>query len=133
MKSLLKKYRQDLHRIPELGYEVYKTQAYILELLQQYNCEVSEVCGTGVCAFFQSREENGKGRNREHTIALRSDMDGLPVIEETGAAYCSIHEGAMHACGHDGHMAMLLALAGELDQIIHTLPHNVLLIFQPAE
>lgn len=133
MKSLLKKYRQDLHRIPELGYEVYKTKDYILEQLQHYRCEISEVCKTGVCAFFQSREDGGKGRIRENTIALRSDMDGLPVTEKTGAPYCSIHEGVMHACGHDGHMAMLLALAGELDQIIHTLPHNVLLIFQPAE
>lgn len=133
MNRLIRKYRQDLHRIPELGYEVYKTQSYILEQLNQYDCEVSEVCGTGVCAFFQSKEGNGTGKCRDKAIALRSDMDGLPVTEETGAAYCSVHEGAMHACGHDGHMAMLLALAGELDRIIHTLPHNVLLIFQPAE
>lgn len=133
MKSLLKQYRQDLHRIPELGFEVYKTKAYILEQLNQYDCEIVEVCGTGVCAFFQSREENGTGRKREGTIALRSDMDGLPVAEETGAPYASIHQGAMHACGHDGHMAMLLAVAGEVSRIIHTLPCNVLLIFQPAE
>lgn len=133
MKSLIKKYRQDLHRIPELGYEVYKTKDYILEQLRLYDCEISEVCGTGICAFFQSREDNGTGENRKKTVALRSDMDALPVTEETGAEYCSVHEGVMHACGHDGHMAMLLALAGELDQIIHTLTHNVLLIFQPAE
>jgi len=132
MNSLLQKYRQELHRIPELGFEVNKTRAYILEQLQQHRCEITEVCG-GVCAFFPSKEEGKKGRNREHTIALRSDMDALPVPEETGVSYCSVHEGAMHACGHDGHMAMLLALAWDLDQIIHTLPHNVLLIFQPAE
>lgn len=132
MNSLLKKYRQELHRIPELGFEVNKTRAYILEQLQQYRCEITVICG-GVCAFFASKEEGGKGQNREHTIALRSDMDALPVLEETGASYCSVHEGVMHACGHDGHMAMLLALARELEQIIHTLPHNVLLIFQPAE
>jgi len=60
-------------------------------------------------------------------------MDALPVSEDTGASYRSRHEGTMHACGHDGHMAMLLGLARELDQIIHTLNHNVLLIFQPAE
>ena len=133
MKDLLRKYRWDLHRIPELGFEVYKTKAYIMEQLQQYHCEVNEVCGTGVYAFFQSREDNGKGQPREHTIAIRSDMDALPVAEESGASYCSIHTGVMHACGHDGHMAMLLGLASELNQIIHTLPHNVLLIFQPAE
>lgn len=133
MKDLLKKYRRDLHRIPELGFEVYKTKTYIMEQLQQYPCEVSEVCKTGVYAFFQSREDDGKGQPREHTIAIRSDMDALPVSEESGASYCSTHEGAMHACGHDGHMAMLLGLAQELNQIIHTLPYNVLLIFQPAE
>lgn len=132
MNNLLQKYRQELHRIPELGFEVNKTRAYILEQLQPYHCEITEV-GGGVCVFFPSKEEDGKGRNRENTIALRSDVDALPVLEETGASYRSVHEGAMHACGHDGHMAMLLALAGELDQIIHTLPHNVLLIFQPAE
>lgn len=132
MNSLLQKYRQALHRIPELGFEVNKTRAYILEQLQPYHCEITEVSG-GVCVFFPSKKDGGKGQIREHTIALRSDMDALPVLEETGASYCSVHEGAMHACGHDGHMAMLLALAWELDQIIHSLPHNVLLIFQPAE
>ncbi len=133
LNHLLKTYRQDLHRIPELGFEVYKTKEYILEVLGHYGCEISEICGTGVCAFFQSGESDGRGENRRKTIALRSDMDGLPVNEETGAEYASVHEGAMHACGHDGHMAMLLGVAGELDRIIHTLPYNVLLIFQPAE
>ena len=133
MKSLLKKYRQDLHRIPELGFEVYKTKAYIMEHLQKYSCEIVEVCGTGICAYFQSGATEENGHSPKQTIAFRSDMDALPVLEETEAPYCSIHEGMMHACGHDGHMAMLLALAGELDQMIETLPYNVLLIFQPAE
>ena len=133
MKDLLKKYRRDLHRIPELGFEEYITQSYITEQLQQYSCEIGQVCGTGVYAFFQSREDDGKGNPREHTMAIRSDMDALPVAEESGASYCSVHAGIMHACGHDGHMAMLLGLAHELNQIIHTLPHNVLLLFQPAE
>ncbi|MDF3000960.1 MAG: amidohydrolase [Bacillota bacterium] len=128
----LKKYRQDLHQIPELGFDVHKTRQYIVDHLKQYNCEITEVCG-GVCAFFQSVAEHGSGAARENTIALRSDMDALPVVEKTGASYSSLHEGAMHACGHDGHMAMLLAMADELSSIIHSLPHNVLLIFQPAE
>ncbi|HML37026.1 MAG TPA: M20 family metallopeptidase [Bacillota bacterium] len=132
MKDKLTKYRRELHRIPELGYELYETRAYIMEQLKQYDCEIAEVCG-GICAFFQSKEEDGKGGRRENTVALRSDMDALPIVEKTGLPYRSAHEGAMHACGHDGHMSMLLALAGELDRIIHTLPHNVLLIFQPAE
>ncbi len=130
MKEKVKEFRRELHRIPELGFELHKTKAYILGKLRPYRCEITEVAG-GICAFFQSKDEDGG--NREHTIALRADMDALPVTEETGAPYCSVHEGAMHACGHDGHMAMLLAVAGELDRIIHTLSHNVLLIFQPAE
>jgi hippurate hydrolase len=138
MKSMTGEYRRELHRIPELGFEVDKTRAYILEQLKQYDCEISEVCG-GVCAFFRAADEEkeegeGEGEGVQgKTVALRADMDGLPVFEETGLPYASVHEGAMHACGHDGHMAMLLAVAGELGGIIHTLPHNVLLIFQPAE
>jgi hippurate hydrolase len=132
MIDTLKKYRQDLHQIPELGFEVHKTRQYILDHLKGCSCEITEVSG-GVCAFFQSRELEGNGRPREKTIALRSDMDALPVGEETGVPYRSVHEGAMHACGHDGHMAMLLALADELETCIHSLSHNVLLIFQPAE
>lgn len=88
MKNLIKKYRRDLHQIPELGFELYKTKAYIMEHLQKYSCEIIEVCGTGVCAFFQSKDEGGKGKSRHNTIALRSDMDALPVAEKTGAAYC---------------------------------------------
>ena len=132
MKEKVGEYRRALHRIPELGFEVDKTRAYILDILQQYDCEITEIHG-GVCAFFRSKENYGTGKGRDNTVALRSDMDGLPVAEETDLPYRSAHEGAMHACGHDGHMAMLLAVAGELSRMIHTLPHNVLLIFQPAE
>lgn len=132
MKEQVIKYRRELHRIPEIGFEVYKTREYIMENLRRHDCEIAEVSG-GVIAFFQSREDGGKGCPREHTVALRSDMDALPIKEETGVPWQSTHDGVMHACGHDGHMAMLLALADELDHIIHTLPHNVLLVFQPAE
>lgn len=132
MKDQLIKYRRELHRIPEIGFELYKTREYVLENLRRHRCAIEEISG-GVVAFFQSREDGGNGKPREHTVALRSDMDALPIKEETGVPWQSIHDGVMHACGHDGHMAMLLALADELDHIIHTLPHNVLLIFQPAE
>ena len=128
----LRKYRRDLHRIPELGFEVHKTRQYILDHLKKYDCEITEVCG-GVCAFFRSNTNDENSSIVKKTIALRSDMDALPVTEKTGAPYCSQHEGTMHACGHDGHMAMLLAMADELGDIIHTLNYNVLLIFQPAE
>lgn len=130
MKDKVNEYRQELHRIPEIGFELYKTRAYIIEKLRPYRCEITEVAG-GICAFFQSEDENGG--KCVNTIALRADMDALPVREETGVPFSSVHDGVMHACGHDGHMAMLLAVAGELDRCIHNLPHNVLLIFQPAE
>jgi len=131
MNKTLKNYRQDLHRIPELGYEVYKTKAYITGILKQYDCEITEVCGTGICAYFHAKDPKKEIKNE--TIAFRSDMDGLPVREMTNKPYQSLHEGCMHACGHDGHMAMLLALAGEINQRLQTLSKNVLLIFQPAE
>lgn len=133
MKSLVKKYRRDLHRIPEIGYDLYKTNAYVMEQLQQYSCEITKLYKTGIAAFFRSKMESIPAGVRKYTIALRGDMDALPITEETGADYASTHEGAMHACGHDGHTAILLAMAGELDKIMHTIPHNVLLIFQPAE
>lgn len=135
MLKFVKKYRRDLHQIPELGYEEYKTKEYILSVLKGHGCEITELCTTGVCAYFAGQGTKGDGQSQEPltTIAFRSDMDGLPVYENTGASYQSLHEGKMHACGHDGHMAMLLALAGEIQKNLHRLTHNVLLIFQPAE
>lgn len=133
MKELVKKYRRDLHLIPEIGYDLYKTSAYVMEQLQQYSCEITKLYKTGIAAFFHSKVKEIPFGVKKHTIALRCDMDALPITEETGADYASIHKGAMHACGHDGHTAILLAIAGELDKIMHTIPHDVLLIFQPAE
>jgi amidohydrolase len=132
MENSVRKYRRDLHQIPELGFDVLKTKDYIVKVLQQYRCKITEVCGTGICAFFQSEQKQNQGGFME-TVAFRSDMDALPIVEQTNAPYCSCHEGKMHACGHDGHMAMLLALAGELNERIESLSCNVLLIFQPAE
>lgn len=133
----LKKYRRELHKIPELGYEEFKTKEYILSVLKKYDCEITELCSTAICAYFEGQgakdgQESGV-RHLRTTIAFRSDMDGLPVYESTDTSYKSCHEGKMHACGHDGHMAMLLGLAGEIQKNIHRLTRNVLLIFQPAE
>lgn len=131
MNETLKTYRRDLHRIPELGFDLYQTKEYLLKILRQYDCEITEVCHTGICAFFRLKDPDDQ--NHAETIAFRSDMDGLPVLERNQVPYCSIHDGCMHACGHDGHMAMLLALAGEIDRRREELNSNVLLIFQPAE
>lgn len=119
-------HRRALHLIPELGYQEKKTKEYVLSVLQKLNCEIIEIMDTGVCAFFY--------RDRENTIAFRADMDALPIQEETGLPFSSTHEGKMHACGHDGHMAMLLGFAEELSELKDDeFKNNVLLVFQPSE
>ena len=116
--------RYALHRIPELQLDLPKTQAYLKEALSSLSCRVFCPCNSALCAFFDF--------GAAETIAFRADMDALPISEKTGADYASTHPGVMHACGHDGHMAILLELARRLDRK-ESLPHNVLLIFQPGE
>ncbi len=130
----LRTWRRDLHRIPELDFELPETLAYVRGVLGGLSCEVIEPCESCVCAWF----DLGRGR----ATALRSDMDALPVAERTGAPYASGHPGRMHACGHDGHMAMALAAAAWADDVIagrvpglgaDDLPRDALVVFQPAE
>ena len=116
--------RHALHRIPELELELPKTQNYLKEALSGLSCSVFSPLGSALCAWFDF--------GAEETIAFRADMDALPISEKTGAPYASTHPGCMHACGHDGHMAILLELARRLDTK-QELKHNVLLIFQPGE
>ncbi len=121
-------YRRDLHQIPELGFYVYKTSAYVRQILGNLSCTVSDIVKTGVIAFFDF--------GCRETLAFRADMDALPIQEETGAPYASVHEGCMHACGHDGHMAIMLGFARILDTYVKEgkkMPYNALLLFQPAE
>ena len=117
-------HRRALHAIPELDRQLPETTGYVRHVLEGLSCEVFSPTEGSVCAYFD--------QGRETTLALRADMDALPVQEATGAPYASTHPGRMHACGHDGHTAMLLALAQRLDTY-RTLPRNVLLLFQPAE
>ncbi|HPO04459.1 MAG TPA: M20 family metallopeptidase [Bacillota bacterium] len=128
MIELLKKYRRDLHQIPELGYKEFKTQKYLLDTLGKYPCEITEFSPTGICAFFPAKSPKYSG-----TVAFRSDIDGISVEESNPFSHRSKHEGLMHACGHDGHMAMLLGLAKKISEMRQELTANVLLIFQPAE
>ena len=116
--------RRALHRIPELDNDLPQTMAYLEQALAGLNCRVFSPMQSALCAWFDFGQETA--------IAFRSDADALPILEKTGAAFASCHPGKMHACGHDGHMAMVL----ELGRRIHTkqaLPHNILLLFQPAE
>ena len=116
--------RRALHAMPELEWQLPETAAYVKKSLENLNCRVFSPVDTAVCAFFDFGAETA--------IAFRADMDALPIEEKTGAAYASRHPGIMHACGHDGHMAVLLELARRLDKK-ENLPHNVLLVFQPGE
>ena len=116
--------RYALHRIPELQLDLPKTKAYLENALASLSCRVFCPCNSALCAFFDFGADTA--------IAFRADMDALPISEKTGVDYASTHPGVMHACGHDGHMAILLELARRLNQK-EKLPHNVLLIFQPGE
>lgn len=125
--DVLRAHRRALHRIPEVGDQEYKTQAYLLEQLERLSPDDLRVFAqTGVRAVFRG---NGQGR----VLAFRSDIDALPVQEETGCSYASEHPGYMHACGHDGHMANLLTFAAWLNDHRHELVDDVVLLFQPAE
>lgn len=117
-------HRRALHQIPELDRDLPKTLAYLEETLIPLGCTLSRPCAGCLCAFFDF--------GQAQAIALRSDADALPIQEETDLPFASRHPGQMHACGHDGHMAMLLALAEWLS-VQKTLSHNVLLLFQGAE
>jgi hippurate hydrolase len=121
----LTEHRRNLHRIPELDFELPKTRAYITAVLSKLRCEIIPAGRAGLCAYFYA--------GKADTIAFRSDMDALPIAEENDCDYVSTHPGRMHACGHDGHMSILLGFAEELSWRADTLPHNVLLVFQAAE
>ena len=116
--------RRALHRIPELDRCLPKTMEYLKNSLKSLKCRLFSPIEDSLCAFFDF--------GKSDAIAFRADCDALPIFEKTGAEYASTHDGAMHACGHDGHMAILLELARRLNEK-DSLPHNVLLIFQPAE
>ncbi len=124
MNDLLKKYRRDLHQIPELEFDLFLTHDYVKKTLESFGYQIETVAKTGLIAV-------KKGRIQE-AIAFRSDMDALPVTEKCDIDFKSKHEGKMHACGHDGHMAMLLGFAKYISTI-KQLNKTVVFIFQPAE
>ena len=118
-------YRRDLHQIPELDRELPETTAYLKNVLSGHPCQVFSPAEGALCAYFDA----GRG----DTVAFRADMDALPVEEAGHAPFRSRHPGRMHACGHDGHMAMVLSLADAIAARREPLEQNVLLVFQPAE
>ena len=116
--------RRALHRIPELDKLLPETLSYLKTALSGLNCRVFSPMDGALCAFFDF--------GAKRSLAFRADMDALPMAEQNETEYTSRHPGIMHACGHDGHMAILLELARRLDKK-RILPHNILLVFQPAE
>lgn len=118
--------RRDFHQYPELSWEELRTSARIKEELETMGIPYVSMAKTGVLATIE-------GGLPGKTVALRADMDALPVYEKNDAAYASKNEGRMHACGHDGHTAMLLAAGKLLNQRKDELRGSVKLIFQPAE
>ncbi len=116
--------RRALHRIPELDKDLPNTMAYLRGQLEQLGCKVFSPMPGALCAYFDFGAKT--------SIAFRSDADALPIAERTGLSFASRHPGRMHACGHDGHMAIVLELARRLSKK-EKLRYNVLLVFQPAE
>ena len=123
-----RKTREDIHRHPEIGFEEKRTTALIAARLREIGLDdVKEgFVGTGVVALL-------KGARRGPTVGLRADIDALPILEETGLPYASVNKGTMHACGHDGHTAILLAVAEVLAKKRELLAGNVKFLFQPGE
>jgi amidohydrolase len=126
-KKLVINSRRDLHRIPEIGYTEEKTSAYVADYLRREGLEVqTEIAQFGVVGLLET------GRAGP-TLMIRADMDALLLQEETGLEFASTHEGVMHACGHDAHMAMGLGAATVLNRIKDEFSGTVKFIFQPAE
>ena len=122
-------WRRDIHEHPELLYETHRTSALVADKLAEFGCDevVTGIGRTGVVGVIK-----GKTDSAGKVIGLRADMDALPILEDTGVEYASKTPGVMHACGHDGHTAMLLGAAKYLAETRH-FDGTVVVIFQPAE
>ena len=127
MKEDCVKIRRELHRIPEIGFDLHKTHEYIKPLIEQ--CKPDElitIAETGFKVVFYAQ-------GAQRTIAFRADMDGMKNTEENRFRFRSRNRGVMHGCGHDGHMTILLMLAKWVSQNRDKLKCNVVLLFQPGE
>ncbi len=119
--------RRHLHTYPELSYEEHKTSAYIKQRLDELGVSWKAVAGTGILAMIQGK------LNSDAVIALRADIDALPIQEKNNVEYASRHPGVMHACGHDFHTASLLGTAQILQAVSDQFGGTIKLLFQPGE
>jgi amidohydrolase len=126
-------WRRDIHEHPELLYDVHRTAAFVADRLREFGCdEVATGLGrTGVVGVIKGRNK-AAGKSDVKVIGLRADMDALPIEEATNLPYASKTKGLMHACGHDGHTAMLLGAARYLAET-RNFAGDAVVIFQPAE
>ena len=122
-------WRHDFHQHPELLYDVHRTAARVADLLREFGCDkvVEGVGQTGVVGVI-----NGASSSSGRVVGLRADMDALPIMEEANVSYVSKIPGKMHACGHDGHTAMLLGAAKYLCET-RDFNGEAIVVFQPAE
>ena len=129
LQAEITEWRRDLHENPEILFDVHRTAGVVEEKLKSFGCDevVTGIGRTGVVAVIK-----GKSDTSGKVIGLRADMDALPILEATGLDYASKTKGAMHACGHDGHTAMLLGAAKYLSET-RNFDGTVVVIFQPAE
>ncbi|HIF9084207.1 M20 aminoacylase family protein [Photobacterium damselae] len=126
IKNIVTEWRHHIHKHPEFGFEEEMTSAFVAQKLEEFGLEVHKNIGkTGVVGIL-------KCGNSERSIGLRADMDALHICEKNTFAHASVHDGVMHACGHDGHTAMLLGAAYQLSQSKH-FDGTVYFIFQPGE
>ncbi len=122
--------RRDLHQYPELAFEEHRTAGIVAERLSALGLEVRANLGrTGVVGILRGEAST----ERPRTVLIRADMDALPIDEETETPFKSRNPGVMHACGHDGHVAILLTVASVLSERRREIPGNVVFLFQPAE
>lgn len=119
-------YRRDFHQHPELGFEEVRTSGIVADYLADLGIEVTRMAETGVVGLL-------RGAKPGRTIALRADMDALSIPQQNDVPYASVYPGKMHACGHDGHTAILMGVAKLLSEVKDDLVGNVKFIFQPAE
>jgi amidohydrolase len=125
-------WRREIHEHPELLYDVHRTAAFVADRLREFGCDevVTGMGKTGVVGVIKGKKPGGNGDIK--VIGLRADMDALPIHEDTGVPYASKTPGKMHACGHDGHTAMLLGAARYLAET-RNFAGDAVVIFQPAE
>jgi len=129
IKEEITRLRRHIHQNPELGMKEYQTAALIKKELESYGVEIVPIAmETGVLGIIK-----GEKAGADTVTALRADIDALPIIEKTGVPHSSTQEGVMHACGHDGHTAVLLGTAKLLSSLRSQFSGTVKLIFQPAE